>query len=126
MNSNRSTEVRHFVKPMLCTGLRITNEAILITQMIDLWCRLKIVKCSKLEHNDCAAAQKVLRKHHKKLKIMKIMKITIIPRDCDTDRRQLEEVRKKLKIQFAGEVYFETSGETVAENIIEKELKPAK
>ena len=57
---------------------------------------------------------------------MKITKITIIPNHCDTDRRQLEEVRKKLKIQFAGEVYFETSGETVAENIIEKELKPAK
>ena len=57
---------------------------------------------------------------------MKITKITIIPRDCDTDRNQLEEVRKKLKTQFAGEVYFETSGETVAENIIEKELKPAK
>jgi len=57
---------------------------------------------------------------------MKITKITIIPRDCDTDRRQLEEVRKKLKIQFTGEVYFETSGETVSDVIIEKELKPVK
>ena len=80
----------------------------------------------KMFANDCVAAQKVLRKHHKKLKIMKITKITIIPRDCDTDRRQLEEVRKKLKIQFAGEVYFETSGETVSDVIIEKELKPVK
>jgi len=83
-------------------------------------------RCFSITPNDCVAAQKVLRKHHKKLKIMKITKITIIPNHCDTDRRQLEEVRKKLKIQFAGEVYFETSGETVAENIIEKELKPAK
>jgi len=80
----------------------------------------------KITANDCVAAQKVLRKHHKKLKIMKITKITIIPNHCDTDRRQLEEVRKKLKIQFAGEVYFETSGETVSDVIIEKELKPVK
>ena len=80
----------------------------------------------QLAANDCVAAQKVLRKHHKKLKIMKITKITIIPNHCDTDRRQLEEVRKKLKIQFAGEVYFETSGETVSDVIIEKELKPVK
>ena len=79
----------------------------------------------KMFANDCVAAQKVLRKHHKKL-IMKITKITIIPRDCDTDRRQLEQVRKKLKIQFTGEVYFETSGETVSDVIIEKELKPVK
>ena len=80
----------------------------------------------KMFANDCVAATKSPQKHHKKLKIMKITKITIIPRDCDTDRRQLEEVRKKLKIQFTGEVYFETSGETVSDVIIEKELKPVK
>lgn len=57
---------------------------------------------------------------------MKITKITIIPSDTETDREQLEKLRSKLKRQFIGQVYFETSGETVAEWIIEKEMKNTK
>ena len=80
----------------------------------------------QLAANDCVAAQKALRKHHKKLKIMKITKITIIPRDCDTDRNQLEQLRLRLETEFSAKIYFETSGETVSDVIIEKELKPVK
>jgi hypothetical protein len=57
---------------------------------------------------------------------MKITKITIIPSDTETDREQLEKLRSELKRQFIGQVYFETSGETVAEWIIEKEMKNTK
>lgn len=57
---------------------------------------------------------------------MKITKITIIPSDTETDREQLEKLRSELKRQFIGQVYFETSGETAAEWIIEKEMKNTK
>jgi hypothetical protein len=57
---------------------------------------------------------------------MKITKITIIPSDTETDREQLEKLRYELKRKFIGQVYFETSGETVAEWIIEKEMKNTK
>ena len=80
----------------------------------------------QLAANDCVAATKSPQKHHKKLKIMKITKITIIPRDCDTDRNQLEQLRLRLETEFSAKIYFETSGETVSDVIIEKELKPVK
>jgi hypothetical protein len=57
---------------------------------------------------------------------MKITKITIIPSDTETDREQLEKLRYELKRKFIGQVYFETSGETVADCIIEKEMKNTK
>ena len=57
---------------------------------------------------------------------MKITKITIIPSDTETDREQLEKLRSELKRQFIGQVYFETSGETVADCIIEKEKRETK
>jgi hypothetical protein len=57
---------------------------------------------------------------------MKITKITIIPSDTETDREQLEKLRYELKRKFIGQVYFETSGETVSEFIIEKEMKNTK
>ena len=58
---------------------------------------------------------------------MEITKITIIPKDHHINGRvELEETRLKLKNMFNGKIYFETSGETVADCVIEKELKEVK
>ena len=58
---------------------------------------------------------------------MEIIKITIIPKDHHINGRfELEEIRLKLENMFNGKIYFETSGETVAEWIIEKEMKNTK
>jgi Mor family transcriptional regulator len=54
---------------------------------------------------------------------MKITKITIIPQNMDCERKDIEHIRKELIKKFTGKVYFETSGETIADCIIEKELK---
>lgn len=56
---------------------------------------------------------------------MEIIKITIIPKDEHINGRpELEEIRLKLENMFNAKIYFETSGETVADVIIEKEMKP--
>ena len=58
---------------------------------------------------------------------MEIIKITIIPKDHHINGRpELEEIRLKLENMFNGKIYFETSGETVADCIIEKEMKNTK
>ena len=58
---------------------------------------------------------------------MQIDKVTIIPKDEHINGRpELEEIRLKLENMFNGKIYFETSGETVAEWIIEKEMKNIK
>ena len=58
---------------------------------------------------------------------MEITKITIIPKDHHiNDRLELEEIRMQLEQRFNGKIYFETSGETVADCVIEKELKEVK
>lgn len=54
---------------------------------------------------------------------MKIEKITIIPETLEIERCDIEDLRRSLIKQLSGKVYFETSGETVADFIIEKELK---
>jgi len=55
---------------------------------------------------------------------MEITKITIIPKDHHINgRSELEEIRLKLENMFNGKIYFETSGETIADCVIEKELK---
>ena len=54
---------------------------------------------------------------------MKIEKITIIPDTLEIERCDIEDLRRSLIKQLSGKVYFETSGETVADFIIEKELK---
>jgi len=77
-----------------------------------------------MRHNVCVAAQKSLQKHHKKLNIMQIDKITIVPQDQQINgRSELEEIRMQLEQRFNAKIYFETSGETVADVIFEKELK---
>ena len=58
---------------------------------------------------------------------MEITKITIIPKDHHINGRiELEEIRMQLEQRFNGKIYFETSGETVADFVIEKELKEVK
>lgn len=55
---------------------------------------------------------------------MQIDKITIIPKDHHINgRSELEEIRMQLDQRFNAKIYFETSGETVADVIFEKELK---
>jgi len=55
---------------------------------------------------------------------MQIDKITITPKDHHINgRSELEEIRLKLENMFNGKIYFETSGETIADCVIEKELK---
>jgi len=55
---------------------------------------------------------------------MQITKITIVPKNYHIDgRSELEEIRMQLEQRFNAKIYFETSGETVADVIIEKELK---
>ena len=58
---------------------------------------------------------------------MQIDKITIVMKDHHINGRiELEETRLKLENMFNGKIYFETSGETVADCVIEKELKEVK
>lgn len=58
---------------------------------------------------------------------MEINKITIITKDHHINGRfELEEIRLKLENMFCGKIYFETSGETVADCIIEKEKRETK
>jgi len=57
---------------------------------------------------------------------MKITKITIIPQNRDCERKDIEKIRALLVRHFTGNVYFETSGETIADCIIEKEMKGVK
>ena len=57
---------------------------------------------------------------------MKITKITIIPESRECERKDVERIRTLLVRHFTGKVYFETSGEIVADCIIEKELKQVK
>jgi len=55
---------------------------------------------------------------------MEITKITIVPKNYHIDgRSELEEIRMQLEQRFNAKIYFETSGETVADVIFEKELK---
>lgn len=54
---------------------------------------------------------------------MEITKITIIPKGQHVDRKELEDLRATLEIRFNAKIYFETQGETIADVIIEKELK---
>lgn len=54
---------------------------------------------------------------------MNIEKITIIPDTLEIERCDIEDLRRSLVNQLSGKVYFETSGETVADCIIEKEMK---
>lgn len=49
-----------------------------------------------------------------------------MPENYETDREQLEQTRTDLVDKFTGKVYFETSGETIADVIIEKEMKKPK
>ena len=57
---------------------------------------------------------------------MKITKITIIPETLEIERNDIENLRMSLINQLSGRVYFETTGEVVADCIIEKELKEFK
>lgn len=58
---------------------------------------------------------------------MQITKITIVPKNQQINGRiELEEIRMQLEQRFNGKIYFETSGETVADCVIEKELKEVK
>jgi hypothetical protein len=57
---------------------------------------------------------------------MKITKITIVPENFEVEKKDIEVLRMGLKDQFKAKIYFETSGETVAEWIIEKEMKNIK
>lgn len=59
MNYNRSTEVRHFAKPVLCgvsacglaTVLRFKRRTNLMTAMIDCWCCKSWLRIRKMAHN---------------------------------------------------------------------------
>ena len=57
---------------------------------------------------------------------MKITKITIIPETLEIERNDIENLRMSLINQLSGRVYFETTGEVVADCVIEKELKEIK
>ena len=57
---------------------------------------------------------------------MKISKITIIPDEREITRQEIEPLRSELIKKFTGKVYFETTGEVVADCVIEKELKEIK
>jgi hypothetical protein len=57
---------------------------------------------------------------------MEIQKITIVPASLEVDKSEIEPMRQKLIKDYSGKVYFETTGEVVADCVIEKELKQVK